>query len=216
MKSEASGPSFADAAATERVKGRPAYPFAPSEPAISEPVKEALRVVFSKEGTYAQEIIVDELVSAVDAMSREALGEAVRITLSSATAVAVLQNVEALGPLRSMLVPLPAARLSAMAPEVKLTEDDKQALFTIRYVLDALVPSLASIPEAAAASRSVFQVAGELAPMMQELMPGMQSMLERFLRQLLRRLALRLAEDLSREPEKEKEPWQRRRLPQQS
>ena len=143
---------------TERVKGRPAHPFAPEEPIVSEAVKEALKVVFSKEGTYAQELIVDELVSAVDAMSREALGEAVKVALSSATAVAALQSVEALGPLRSMLVPLPLTSLSAMAPTVKLTEDDKQALHTIRYVFDALLPSLANIPEAAVAGRSAVQV----------------------------------------------------------
>jgi len=187
----------AEASYTERVKGRPAYPFAPEEPIVSDAVKEALKVVFSKDGTYAQELIVDELVSAVDAMSREALGEAVKVALSSATAVAALQSVEALGPLRSMLVPLPMTALSAMAPTVRLTDDDKQALSTIRYVLDALVPSLANIPDAAVAGRSAVQVAGELAPMMPDLLPGIQSTLEMFMRQLLRRLALRLAEDLA-------------------
>lgn len=41
-------------------------------------MREVLRVVFSKNGSYAQELIVDELVAAVDAMSREAVGEAFR------------------------------------------------------------------------------------------------------------------------------------------
>jgi len=193
----AAGPSFGAAASESRVKGRPAYPFAPEEPVVSDAVKQALKVVFSKEGTYAQELIVDELVSAVDALSREALGEAVRVALGSATAVAALQSVEALGPLRSMLMPMPLTTFTAMAPNVKLTDDDKQALFTIRYVLDALVPSLQNVPEAALAGRNAVQMAGEIMPMVPELLPGMQSTLELFTRQLVRRLALRLAEDLS-------------------
>jgi aarF domain-containing kinase len=196
----ATGVTFS-AAATERVKGRPAqsYPFAPEDPVISEAVKDAIRVVFSKEGTYAQELIVDELVSAVDAMSREALGEAVKMALSSATTVAALQSVEALGPLRSMLMPLPMQSLNALAPTVKLTEDDKQALHTIRYIMDALLPSLANLPEAAVAGRNAIQAAGELAPMIPSLLPGIQSTMELFVRRLMRRLALRLAEDLKPE-----------------
>ena len=200
--STATGVTFA-AAATERVKGRPAqaYPFAPEEPVISDAVKDAIRVVFSKEGTYAQELIVDELVSAVDAMSREALGEAVKMALSSATTVAALQSVEALGPLRSMLMPLPMQSLNAIAPAVKLTDDDKQALYTIRYVMDALLPSLANLPDAAIAGRNAVQAAGEIAPMIPSLLPGIQSTTELFVKQLMRRLALRLAEDLRPESE---------------
>ncbi len=43
---------------------------------------------------------MEELVAAVDAMSREALGEALRLVLSSATAMSTLRSTEALGPLR--------------------------------------------------------------------------------------------------------------------
>lgn len=194
----AGGASSVGAVGAEtRVKGRPSYPFAPEEAVVSDSVKEALKMVFSKEGTYAQELIVEELVSAVDALSREALGEAVRVALGSATAVAALQSVEALGPLRSMLMPLPLTSFTSMAPTVKLSEEDKQALFTIRYVLDALLPSLHNVPEAAVAGRNAVAMAGELMPMVPDLLPGMQSTLELFTRQLVRRLALRLAEDLN-------------------
>jgi aarF domain-containing kinase len=52
---------------------------------------------------------VEEAVAAVDAMSREALGEALRLVLSSGGAVAALRaaGAEALGPLRALLMPLP-------------------------------------------------------------------------------------------------------------
>ena len=52
------------------------------------------QVVFSKDGSYAQELIVDELVAATDAMSREALSEALRLVLGSASAVSALRSME--------------------------------------------------------------------------------------------------------------------------
>lgn len=68
------------------------------------------------------------MVAAVDAMSREALGEALKLVLSSAGAMTALRSVEALGPLRSMLMPLPLPMdmLYAMAPTVQLTQEDRQ------------------------------------------------------------------------------------------
>lgn len=131
---QAAGPTFSEAAErayTERVKGQSSsgYSSAFSEgPIVNEATREVLKVVFAKDGSYAQELIVEELVAAVDAMSREALGEALRLVLSSAGAVTALRSVEALGPLRSMLMPLPLPLevLSAMAPTVTLTLEDRQ------------------------------------------------------------------------------------------
>jgi hypothetical protein len=37
------------------------------------------QLVFAKDGSYAQELLVEELVAATDAMSREALSEALRL-----------------------------------------------------------------------------------------------------------------------------------------
>lgn len=203
--SKANGVTFA--AASERIKGRPAaYPFAPEEPVVSDAMKEALKAVFSKDGSYAQELVVDELVSAVDAMSREALGEAIKMVLSSATTVAALQSMEALGPLRSMLMPLPMASLDTITPTVRLTEEDREALHTIKYVMDAVGPRLANIPDAAIAGRNVVQATRELAPMIPELMPGIQSTMEKFVKKLLHRLALRLVEDLSSDKGNREQP----------
>jgi aarF domain-containing kinase len=109
-----------------------------------------LQVVFSKDGSFAQELIVDELVAGVDAMSREALGEAVRMVLSSAGTIASLRSGDALGPLRVMLFPLPpmpSDMLSRMEPAMRLSSDDRAALATIRSILDLLGPSLRAAPD---------------------------------------------------------------------
>lgn len=78
-----------------------------SRPLLSEPAKEALRVVFSREGNYAQELLVGEAAAAVDAASRQWAAMAVGTLLGSAPAAAGLSALQALGPLRSVLLPLP-------------------------------------------------------------------------------------------------------------
>ncbi|KAG2436368.1 hypothetical protein HXX76_006675 [Chlamydomonas incerta] len=198
---QAVGPTFGEAAErayAERIKGQLAAN-SPDAPVVNEATREVLKVVFAKDGSYAQELIVEEMVAAVDAMSREALGEALRLVMSSAGAVTALRSVEALGPLRSMLMPLPLPLevLSAMAPNVTLTAEDRQALAMVRTLLDLLQPSMSRLPDVAASGTRAIRAAGELMPLMPELLPGMRSTLELFIRQLVRRMALRLAEDLS-------------------
>ncbi|GLI67906.1 hypothetical protein VaNZ11_012232 [Volvox africanus] len=198
---QAAGPTFGEAAErayAERVKGQSGGAVADG-PVVNEATREVLKVVFSKDGSYAQELIVEEMVAAVDAMSREALGEALRLVLSSAGAVTALRSVEALGPLRSMLMPLPLPLevLTAMAPTVTLTTEDRQALAMVRTLLDLVQPSIARLPDVAATGSRAIRAAGELMPMVPELLPGMRSTLELFIRQLVRRMALRLAEDLA-------------------
>lgn len=50
---------------------------------------------------------MNEMVVAVDALSREVLGEVFRGVLGSGPALASMSTVAALGPLRSFLLPLP-------------------------------------------------------------------------------------------------------------
>jgi len=169
------------------------------EPVLTEPMKEVLKVVFSKDGSYAQEILVDEAVAAIDAMSREAMGETLRLVTASATTMAALRSVEALGPLRAMLLPLPLPMdmMQSMQPAVALSNEDKQALNTIRALLDLLVPGPGSAgPNVAGMGVRAVRTMGEVAPLLPELLPGLQVTLEMFMRQLVRRMALRLAEDL--------------------
>lgn len=145
-----------------------------------------------------------------------------KIVLGSATAVSALRNVEALGPLRTMLmpIPLPMDMLHSMEPAVQLSKEDKQALNTLTAVLDLMgggngtgrgtsatglignatmrmmqggVPNVASM--ASMGGRAV-RAAGEVAPLLPELLPGIQVTAEMFTKQLVRRMAVRLAEDL--------------------
>eukprot|EP00798_Chlamydomonas_sp_ICE-L_P028315 gene28315-31427_t len=202
-------PSVSLDATVERVKGSPdrappseaALLAMRDEPVLSEAALEAIKVVFSKEGSYAQEILVEELVAATDAMSREALSEALGMVMSSATVVSSLRSVEALGPLRAMLIPLPMPLFGSStfggARAFALTSDDRQALSTLRSVLDILSPSLEQMPNAVANGGRMMKAAGEVVPLLPELMPGVQATLELFVRQLVRRMALRLAEDLN-------------------
>lgn len=78
--SRAAGPTFAAAMQQERPKGRPLRGLlsGDDQPVLSAPIIETLKVVFSPDGSYAQELLVDEMAAAVDAMSKEALGETVR------------------------------------------------------------------------------------------------------------------------------------------
>ncbi|KAJ9524190.1 hypothetical protein QJQ45_004997 [Haematococcus lacustris] len=146
------------------------------------------------------QILVEEAVAAVDALSREAIGEALRLVAGTATSLAALRGVEALGPLRAMLMPLPLPdMLSTLQPAVALSRKDRQALGTISTLMDLLASPSSSSPRGSGvggAGASTLRVMGELAPMLPEVMPGVQATLEMFGRQLVRRMALRLAEDL--------------------
>ena len=158
-----------------------------------------------------QELVVEEMVAAVDALSREALGEALKLALSSAATVSTVRSIEALGPLRAMILPmpLPVSLLSDWGSRVTLNEEDRQALGTIELLLEMMGVgastrqggsgagmSMFAMDDTLRTGRRVLQGAGELLPIMPELLPGVQVTFEMFVKQLIRRMALRLAEDL--------------------
>eukprot|EP00798_Chlamydomonas_sp_ICE-L_P030592 gene30592-35603_t len=194
QESITAGPTFSAASDAARVAlergGQGAGP-RPDEPIINEAVREALKVIFAVDGSYAQELIVEELVAATDAMSREALSEGLVMVMSSATMVSSLRSVEALGPLRAVIMPFPVPLeiISSMQPVMALTQEDRQALHTLRS-------SANNMPGAMETGSRALRAAGEVMPMLPELLPGVRVTLELFMRQLVRRMALRLAEDL--------------------
>jgi len=129
------------------------------------------------------------MVAAVDALSREALGEALKLALSSASAVTTVRSIEALGPLRAMILPMPVPMdfLTSWGSRVSLTDEDKQALSTIELLLDMMGGegavqraradprnALAAVGDTLHNGRRVLQGAGELLPIMPELLPGVQ------------------------------------------
>lgn len=156
-----------------------------------------------------QELVVEEMVAAVDALSREALGEALRVALNSSAAVTTLRSMEALWPLHAMMLPMPMPHdmLSAMNSRVTLTDEDRQALDTIESLLHVVgggaepggtgadIGSL--LGSSMRTGQTVMKGAGELMPIMPDLLPGVQATFEMFVKQLVRRMALRLADDLA-------------------
>jgi aarF domain-containing kinase len=192
----------------------------PSRERLSPAAKEALLLVFAPQGSYMQELLVEELVAAVDALSREAASELLRRVLGSAPAVVALSSIEALGPLRPLVLPVPTPLelLSKLVPAVAVGPEDEEALGTLRGVFQllqrvapgaALTPggfgpsssssSAGGSPVAAAADAvvSFAQVASELRPILPELLPGLAHTGQLFVRTFIRRAALRVAETVS-------------------
>ncbi|KAK9823974.1 hypothetical protein WJX72_006718 [[Myrmecia] bisecta] len=164
-------------------------------PVLDSTAREALKVVFSRDGSYVQELLVDELVAAVDALGRETLSEVCRRLLGSVPAVAAMSAVHALGPARFVLlpVPTPVELLNRLAPAVAPTEEDEEALTTIRGILDLL--ARLPPPEPASGQRAL-AAWSELYPMLPELLPGVARTGEMFVKALIRRIAMRIAEDV--------------------
>ena len=78
-----------------------------TRPLLSPAAKEALLVLFSREGNYAQELLVEQAVATADAASRQLAAAVLGRLLGSAPALAGLSALEALGPWRALLAPLP-------------------------------------------------------------------------------------------------------------
>lgn len=87
-----------------------------------------------------QKLIVEEMVAAVNALTREALCEVFKVVFASNAAVTALRNTEALGPLRAILAPIPTPLgfLSDVGSRVSLTSEDRRALDTVSLLLDML------------------------------------------------------------------------------
>jgi aarF domain-containing kinase len=157
-----------------------------------------------------QELLVDEMAAVVDAMSREALGEALRMTLSNTVAVSALRSIEALGPLRGLVLPLPLNIIAGVGDRMTLTADDRRALDTLSLMLEMLdggqrshsksdslgLDVLENVANTFRTGTVVVRGAGELMPIMPEILPGLQLTAEKFVTKLLRRWALRFADDL--------------------
>lgn len=157
-------------------------------------------------------MIVDEMIAAVNALTREALSEALRLVLASNAAVLALRNIEALGPLRAVLMPAPLP-VFLRSRSVKLTAEDRAALDTLSLLLDmvggrpsqSLLPGQAgrntpqradTVGDTLRTGGALVRGAGELVPLMPELLPGVQYTVELFVSRLVRMMAMRVADEL--------------------
>lgn len=120
----------------------PAFAMTAAAPSssLSPAAKDALLAVFSRKGSYVQELLVDELVAAVDALSREALSETLHLVLGSAPVALAMSSLEAAGPLRPLLLPFtgPLELMARLAPAVALTPEDEEALGVVRGIFQLL------------------------------------------------------------------------------
>lgn len=153
-------------------------------------------VIFSPQGNFLQELLIDEGVAAIDALSR----------------AAVLQLARSLGPLLiPVALPLSLPTLPFGLPESTiLTRDDKEALLLIRriaqYAQAAATPSdaaaLALPTNTSSSSVSVASVAEDLrrlqTGLLPTVLPGIQNFARRFAQQLARRALMRLSADIER------------------
>ncbi|GFH20919.1 protein kinase domain-containing protein, partial [Haematococcus lacustris] len=185
-------------------------PASNQQPIIHPQALEALSIVFSKRGSYVQELLVAEAVAAVDALSKEASAQLLRAFLRSGPAM-ITRQTEALllspllalgsrlgsptNTLLALLPPSPLEFLDRLTPIVALTPEDREALAVLQGIAALLrkASSVTSQPATATpglstgrhfmTSRNVAtlsQVSQELRPMMPELMPGIMHMAELF------------------------------------
>ncbi|KAJ9519495.1 hypothetical protein QJQ45_000680 [Haematococcus lacustris] len=196
--------------------------FNQQQPIIHPQALEALSIVFSKRGSYVQELLVAEAVAAVDALSKEASAQLLRAFLRSAPAM-ITRQTEALlltpllalgsrlgspsSTLLALLPPSPLEFLDRLTPIVALTPEDREALAVLQGIAALLrkASSVTSQPATATPGLStgrhlmttrnvatLSQVSQELRPMMPELMPGIMHMAELFVQAMLVRLRARM------------------------
>ncbi|GAB4820396.1 hypothetical protein N2152v2_007442 [Parachlorella kessleri] len=198
---DAAGPAAAavvgPAAAAPAAAAGPVDVAGDTRPLLSPAAKEALLVLFSREGNHAQELLVEQAVATADAASRQLAAAVLGRLLGSAPALAGLSALEALGPWRVLLAPLPTPLelLNRVSPWVQPNEDDLQTLATARGVVDIIQRSPSPLP-GPPAGPELTRLAEELRPLLPELLPGVARTGELFARQLVRRVALRVAADM--------------------
>ncbi|CAI5484720.1 unnamed protein product [Closterium sp. Yama58-4] len=157
------------------------------------------RTVLAPEGSYVQELVLTEMARTVDAMSREALA-ALWSTLVTRTLLPVPAQLQQPGTYPLPLL-LPGAVLGMVSGDwrtASLSDDDVEALGTLRRLWTLLAPQLRSMepvggPSSPAEALSFFR---EAAPLMFSVLPGAATTATRFLVMLLQRQLLRLADDL--------------------
>ncbi|GMH38694.1 hypothetical protein BSKO_06578 [Bryopsis sp. KO-2023] len=163
-------------------------------PIVDSTVKEALLVLFSAKGSYLQDLLVDEMVAAVDALSRESLSRIFTSYLGSIPVTAALRTADALGPLRPFALPFitPAEVVQRLAPAVATTAEDQEALSVVRGLFE-IFQQIDSTTQSMPDSRFVSQAAEELSPILPELLPGVARTGELFARRFLSRVIMRAA-----------------------
>jgi predicted unusual protein kinase regulating ubiquinone biosynthesis (AarF/ABC1/UbiB family) len=173
-RADGAGPAATSAAATESVNTPPGssrnVPGALGTSGQTDAAtRDALALVFSAEGNYLQEILVDEAVRAADALARGAASGAWRALGAGAPAAAALGLLVRPGPFGVPLALIPGLNipilLSLVASQnggaITLTLDDKRNLALLRSIAELVSPEFARrLGSASAAANRVNRSSG--------------------------------------------------------
>eukprot|EP00850_Spirogloea_muscicola_P000970 SM000003S11215 [mRNA] locus=s3:1611199:1615417:+ [translate_table: standard] len=168
---------------------RPAKALPPSRKSLDPTAQQALLLVFAPEGSYLQELLLTELVRAVDALSREAMAEL--WSYFASRSIIPLSTLPGSWP-----VPLPGMMFGMARgtwPVARLSDDDQRALGIVRSIWNLLEPHL---NQSGGTQGGVGSIAGEMFPLLRDILPGATTFAQRFALMLLQRQALRFADDL--------------------
>ncbi|GLJ48114.1 hypothetical protein SUGI_1015930 [Cryptomeria japonica] len=154
---------------------------------IDPAAKEFISLLFAPHGSFLQELLLKELVLAVDALSREALAELWTFFAFQAP-IPFLPN---LFQPKSWPIPLSSIFFGSRRI-VSLSEEDEYSLDTVKRLWILLEPQFRQ-PTFLTEMAGLVQ---GMIPLMPDLFPGILMTSQRFLLMLLQRKALRLADDL--------------------
>jgi len=163
-------------------------------PRLDPAVKDAIQLVFSEEDSYVQELLVDELVAAIDALSRDAASEVLRLMIGGAGVTNALAEAKAFGPMTPMMlqpVQYPLDFLTRFAPAIELSEEDDEALDNVHALVDTLPRGRLSL----GAVRTGAFLALEIASMAPTVMPGFRKVVGRLITRMSERISQRLVEE---------------------
>jgi len=160
---------------------------------VDQSAKDIAEIIFSPEGNFLQDLLIDEGVAAVDALSR----------------VAVLNLLKSLGPL-SLPISMPLSFLlgARATGDDLLSQEDRESLMVIRRIVRLVQGKESHQGEddeefAMDTSVNVFEVAEDVAklrPLAEGLLPtitpGAAAFAKRFAQQLARRILMRVADDI--------------------
>mmetsp|Transcript_10552 Transcript_10552/g.24511 ORF Transcript_10552/g.24511 Transcript_10552/m.24511 type:complete len:865 (+) Transcript_10552:38-2632(+) len=149
--------------------------------------KDIAAVVFSPDGNFLQDLLIDEGVAAVDALSRASVSQVLRV----------------LGPLGApVAAPIQLILGSAGAEDRLLTREDKQALLVIRKIVQIIQaaqptssePANFNLQQTLEGLQRLLPAASSLLP---TLAPGASAFAQRFAQRLVARALQRLASDVA-------------------
>lgn len=158
-----------------------------SLPRVDPVAKEVLLLVFAPNGSFLQDLLLIELVRAVDALSREALAELWGFFASQA----LFPLPPELSAPKSWLMPLPSLFFGSRRI-ASLSQEDEYSLDTVKRLWVLAEPQFRQTTFVSGISELVEGVI----PVMPDLFPGIVIATQRFILMLLQRQALRLADDL--------------------